>query len=96
MEWEWLLTVFIIPIGGWVFKVLSKRSKNLNDRIDQLENRVQKAELKLEVLNDDIEEIKMIRAELSEARIDIGVIKQLLEQNNKGHNSPFLFPSINR
>lgn len=89
MEWEWLLTVFIIPIGGWVFKVLSKRSKNLNDRIDQLENRVQKAELKLEVLNDDIEEIKMIRAELSEARIDIGVIKQLLEQNNKGHNSPF-------
>ncbi|CVB12902.1 MULTISPECIES: hypothetical protein [Serratia] len=84
MEWEWLLTVFIIPIGGWVFKVLSKRSKNLNDRIDQLENRVQKAELKLEVLNDDIEEIKMIRAELSEARIDIGVIKQLLEQNNKG------------
>ena len=75
---------FIIPIGGWVFKVLSKRSKNLNDRIDQLENRVQKAELKLEVLNDDIEEIKMIRAELSEARIDIGVIKQLLEQNNKG------------
>ena len=86
---------FIIPIGGWVFKVLSKRSKNLNDRIDQLENRVQKAELKLEVLNDDIEEIKMIRAELSEARIDIGVIKQLLEQNNKGHNSPF-FPSINR
>ncbi|WP_440482861.1 hypothetical protein [Serratia marcescens] len=84
MEWEWLLTVFIIPIGGWVFKVLSKRSKNLNDRIDQLENRVQKAELKLEVLNDDIEEIKMIRAELSEARIDIGVIKKLLEQNNKG------------
>ncbi|MGQ6631217.1 hypothetical protein ACUNDV_26255 [Serratia sp. IR-2025] len=84
MEWEWLLTVFIIPIGGWVFKVLSKRCKNLNDRIDQLENRVQKAELKLEVLNDDIEEIKMIRAELSEARIDIGVIKQLLEQNNKG------------
>ena len=82
---------FIIPIGGWVFKVLSKRSKNLNDRIDQLENRVQKAELKLEVLNDDIEEIKMIRAELSEARIDIGVIKQLLEQNNKGHNSPFYF-----
>ncbi|PTA80830.1 hypothetical protein [Serratia sp. Nf2] len=84
MEWEWLLTVFIIPIGGWVFKVLSKRSKNLNDRIDQLENRVQKAELKLEVLNDDIEEIKAIRTELSEARIDIGVIKQLLEQNNKG------------
>ncbi|AWQ48908.1 TPA: hypothetical protein ACQVLA_004681 [Serratia marcescens] len=85
MEWEWLLTVFIIPIGGWVFKVLYKRSKNLNDRIDQLENRVSKAELKIEVLNDDIEEIKMIRTELNQARIDIGVIKQLLqEQKNKG------------
>uniref|UniRef100_UPI001F14EA6E DUF4988 domain-containing protein n=2 Tax=Serratia TaxID=613 RepID=UPI001F14EA6E len=67
------------------FKVLYKRSKNLNDRIDQLENRVSKAELKIEVLNDDIEEIKMIRSELNQARIDIGVIKQLLqEQNNKG------------
>uniref|UniRef100_UPI001F1526F4 DUF4988 domain-containing protein n=1 Tax=Serratia marcescens TaxID=615 RepID=UPI001F1526F4 len=66
------------------FKVLYKRSKNLNDRIDQLENRVSKAELKIEVLNDDIEEIKMIRTELNQARIDIGVIKKLLEQNNKG------------
>ncbi|MGQ6414988.1 hypothetical protein ACUNFL_25735, partial [Serratia sp. IR-2025] len=66
------------------FKVLYKRSKNLNDRIDQLENRVSKAELKIEVLNDDIEEIKMIRTELNQARIDIGVIKQLLQEQNKG------------
>jgi hypothetical protein len=78
---EWLITVVIIPIIVFLFKGYFRHQKNFNDRISVLEQKVQVVELTILDLRDDVEEIKKIKDDLSDVKLDIREIKTLLNNS---------------
>lgn len=78
---EWLFSVVLIPVFAFIVKAWLRSRKEINDKINALEARLLAAEFKIDELTDDIEEVKTIRDDLGEVKLDIREIKTLLKNN---------------
>lgn len=83
---EWIITGLLIPVILGVWQMVTKYLDNKKEhekRLDDLNTRVTVAEGKIDNLEVDITEIKEIREEIKNIRIDISKLITLIEERTK-------------